>query len=137
MVPETLYIINKFLADICLKFRRQFIYGAGKHKVLPYDQPQLVTDIIEPVVRIITAAPYTDCVIIRRNTLPEKFPGRFRRHSSKKMILRDIVRSHGKDCHPVHLVSKTRSPLIFVRPHSQSPKTDPSFPDIGSLPFCI
>ena len=69
MMPETLYIVNKFLADIGLELRCQFIYGAGEHKILPDNKPQFITDIIKPILRIIAAAPYTDRVIIRRHAL--------------------------------------------------------------------
>ena len=58
-------IINKFLTDICLKFRCQFIDRAGKHKVLPYHQAKFITKIKEPVLRIIAAAPDTYCIKVR------------------------------------------------------------------------
>ena len=51
-------IIFQLSTDIFLKLRRQLINRAGKHKVLPYGQTQLVTDIIEPVVGIEAASPH-------------------------------------------------------------------------------
>ena len=65
MMTETFDIINKFLTDICLKLRCQFIDRACKHKVLPYHQPQFITEIKEPVLRIIAAAPDTYCIKVR------------------------------------------------------------------------
>ena len=65
MMTETFDIINKFLTDICLKLRCQFIDRACKHKVLPYHQPQFITEIKEPVLRIIAATPDTYCIKVR------------------------------------------------------------------------
>ena len=77
MMTETLNVIYKFLTDICLKFRCQFIHGACKHEVLPYCQPQFITDIIEPVIRIKSTTPYTDHIIVCQLTVHEKLSGAF------------------------------------------------------------
>ena len=47
----------------------EVIYGAGKHKVLPYDQSQLIAEIIKIGFRVTAAAPDTDTVEIGRNTV--------------------------------------------------------------------
>ena len=136
-MAETLDIVDELLPDIRLEFRRQFVYGACEHEILPDNKPQLVTDVIEPVFRIIAAAPYADRIVIRSNALAKELPRSLRRHPSKQMILRDIVRPHGKYGNTVHFMGKTLSPLVLLNPHSHSAKPDPAFPGICRLAVCI
>src|SRR5699024_3398902 len=117
VMAQALDIFYKFLSDICLEFRGQLIYGAGEHKVLPYSQTQLVTDIIEPVVRVEAAAPYTDHIVIGKLAVFQKLSGLFRASSSQQMLFRNIVGAHGKECLAVDLMGKALAPLILFNLH--------------------
>ena len=127
------HIVLNLRADIALKIVIQLVRRAGKHEILPHDQPQFIADIKKPVVRVVTAAPDADGVMIRRHTLRKELPGRFRRDSPKQMILRDIVRAHGKDGDAIYLMGKALSPLILFNPHGHRPNPDAPLPDIDRL----
>ena len=133
MMTETFDIINKFLTDICLKLRCQFIDRACKHKVLPYHQPQFITEIKEPVLRIIAAAPDTDGIKIGSFTLKKQLSGAFSGCSLQKIVLRDIVSAHGKDLITVYFMSKALAPLVFLSMHGQRTETDFSAPGVYNL----
>ena len=137
MVAEAFDIVDEFLADIRLEFRRQLIHGTGKHEILPDNQSHLVANIIEPVLRVIAAAPHTDGVVIRRHALRKEFPGGFRRNPPEQMVFRNIIRAHGKDGDAVYLMGKALPPRILFNPHCHCPKSYPPLPDIGSLSVCI
>ena len=69
MMTDTFQIINKFLCDGCLKCRCQVIYSTGKHKVFPHNQSHLITEIKEPIVRIVSATPYTNGIEVGKYSL--------------------------------------------------------------------
>ena len=64
MMTDSTDILNRLCNDITLKFVIQFIRCAGIHEILPYDQSQFITQVKEEVLRIITAAPDTDTVVV-------------------------------------------------------------------------
>ena len=132
-MAETLDIVNKFLTDVRLKLRCQFINRACKHKVLPYHQAQLVTEIEEPVFRIIAASPDTYCIKVRSFTLKKQFSGTLSGCSLKQIILRNIVRTHGKYLITGYFVGKALTPLIFLYVHGQRTETDFSAPGVHNL----
>ena len=132
-MTETFNIVNKFLADVCLKLRCQLIYRAGKHEILPYSQTQLITDIKKPVIRIKTAAPHADNIIICQFTVHEKLSGTFFASLAQKMFFRNIIRAHGKKCLAIDFMGKTFSPFILVSLHGHGAKTDSPFPGIHCL----
>ena len=123
-------IFLQLSADIFFKLWSQLIDRAGKHKILPYRQPQLITKIIEPVVGIKAAAPYPDHVKICSFTVFQKLPGFFSASFSQQVFLRYIIGSHGKKRNPVNLMGKAFPPLIFFPSHRHFPKTDPLLPAV-------
>ena len=137
MMTDSFDIINKFLTDICLKFRCQFIDRAGKHKVLPYHQAKFITKIKEPVLRIIAAAPDTNRVKVCSLTLKKQFSGTFLWGSLQQIILWNIVCTHCKNLMAIHFVSKAFSPLIFLNVHGQCPKSDFLTPGIDGFISCF
>ena len=128
-----LNIINKLLADVGLEFFCQFIDRAGKHKVLPYHQSQLITEIKEPVVRIESSAPHPDGVKICLAAVFQKFSGPFFAPAAEQVVFRYIICSHGKKADPVYFMGKAFSPLVFFPSYSHCPQTDLLFPDIADL----
>ena len=134
-MTKPFYIICKFFSDICFKFRCQLIYGAGKHKVLPYYQAQLITNIKKPVVRIKASAPYADHVKIGKPAVFQKSSGLFFTSSSQKMLLRNIIGSHCKKGFSIYFMGKAFPILIFFALHGHSPKTDPLFPGVFHISF--
>ena len=136
-MAQTLDIIHKFLTDICLKLRCQLIHRARKHKVLPYHQTHLITQIKEPVFRIISAAPYTNCIKVRSLTLKKQLPCTLSGSSLKQIILRNIIRTHGKYRMTIDLMSKALTPLILLNMHGKRTKSDLPAPGIQHLVSCL
>ena len=113
MVAQTFHVINKLSADIFFKFRRQIVNRTCKHEVLPYDKAQLIAKIIEPVFRIIAAAPYTDRIEIRPFTLLQQAARRLRCDPSEQVILRNVICTHCKDIHSIDADCKILAPFIL------------------------
>ena len=70
MMTDSADILNGLCNDIALKFVIQFIRCTGIHEILPYKQSQFITQIKEEVLRIITAAPDADTVVVRPYRIP-------------------------------------------------------------------
>ena len=127
MMPEPSDVIPDFCCDITFKIIIQLIAGTGKHEVLPYQKSQLITDIKEIIIRIITAAPDPDTVMINSCCIGKKLPGSFFVYPGEQIILRDIVCTHGKDLHAIHFMGKALTPFILICIHRQGTESDPSF----------
>ena len=133
MVAYPSDIVGEFRPDIPVEFLGQIIYTAGKHKVLPHHQAQLVTDIIEKIIGIIPASPDPDHVKMGIPAGFKQAPGSFAVHPGKEIVLGNIIRPHGKNTYAVHLMGKFFTELILspADPHGTQP--DPSFPYIEQL----
>ena len=130
MVADPFNVIDELCPDICLKFLRQVIHAAGEHEVLPHDQAQLVAGVPEGIRRIMAAAPDTDAVEMGVFRLRQKLMGPLRRHTGQDVVLRNIIRAHGKDAHAVHLMAEAFSPLVLFARYGHCPQADPLFPHI-------
>ena len=124
MVPEPFQIIQHFLPAVLRKMVCHLIYVACKHQVLPDDQSVPVAEIIEPVRRIISAAPYPDTVIICPDHGTYKILLSFLCNSCVKTILGDIIPAHSKYLHTVYHKGKFPAPFILVPADCQSPQAD-------------
>ena len=137
MVADPAHIVPNLRADIALKIIVQLIGSAGKHEILPHNQPQLVTDVKKPVVRVITAAPHTNAVVVCRRRVLQQAAGALRRDSGKNIVFRDVVRAHGKDFHPVDLMGKALAPLVLFRIYRQRAKPDPAAPFVKHMALLV
>ncbi len=137
MVADSTHIILNLRADIALEIIVQLIGRAGKHEILPHNQPQFVADVKKPVVRVITAAPHTDAVVVRRRRILQQAAGALRRDSGKNIVFGNVVRAHGKDFYAVHLMGKARSPLVLFRIHCQRAQTDPTAPFVKYIALLV
>ena len=130
MRADPAHIIRQFCPDIGVKFICQVIYRAGEHEILPDHQAQLIADIIEIIVRIVTAAPDADGIHIGRPGILQKAPGPLRVYSRQKIVLRNIVGTHGEDIHAVDAVAEALAPLILLPADRHRPEADPLFPAV-------
>ena len=131
VMAEPCNIIDKFLPDIRLEFFRQLIDGAGKHEILPDNQAQFVAQIIEPVVRIEAAAPYTDRIKVCKAAVLKEPLCPFSAPPSEEVVLRYIICSHGKETDSVYLMGKALAPRILFPFYSQRAQADSFLPDIA------
>ncbi len=138
MMTETFYIFCNFLRDILFKFFCKIINITSKHQILPYDQPHLVTEIIEMIRRIITATPHTDAVKIGTFTGFQKVLLKLAL-SGINTVLRNIISAHGKNLHAIDterelfpqrsfswLMVRVRRPMRFVIVSRTSPSSSRS-----------
>ncbi len=132
-MADSPYIFCNFPSDIGIKSSIQLVGRASKHKVLPDKQSQLVADIKEIVIRIVTAAPDANTVIIRCHRFLQKLSGTLFIDAPKQIILRYIVRTHGKDTDAVHLMGKLPAPFIRFRIDLHPAKPDTLFPLVQNL----
>ena len=106
MGAESSHLRADFRRDVGSERIAQLIGCAGKHEVLPDENSSLVADLIEIIIREITAAPDTDAVIMRLLRRLEKkiraLPGK----SLENIILRDIISAHREDLKAIHLEGK-------------------------------
>ena len=96
VMPDSLYIVCKFPPDVFLKLRGQLIDRTGKHKILPDQKSHLIAQFIEPVFRVAASAPDTNDVEVGLPAGFQQFSCLFPAGPAQKMVLRDIICSHGK-----------------------------------------
>ena len=118
-------------ADVLLKLRRQIIHGTGEHEILPHQQSQLITDVEEEIIRIITAAPDTDGVEVGHGSVLQKNPCALGGDAAEQVILGYIVGAHGKNGDAVDGKGEGFALFIFLPRDVKGAKTDPLFPDIN------
>ena len=130
MVADPLDIVDKFRPDILLKFLRQIVNRAGKHKILPHNQPKPVAGIPESLPGIMPAAPHADTVVVGVFGLKQQMISALRRHPGQDIVLRNVVCSHGKDFYPVHHMAELFAVFIFFGAHGHGPQADAALPGI-------
>ena len=130
VVPDPLHIVGKLPGDIFLKFRRQLVHRTCEHEILPDGQPQLIANVVEPVVRIEAAAPDTDHIEVGQLTVLQKPAGLLRASSPQEMLLRNVVRAHGKKWFSVDDMCKALAPGVFFPLHGHAAQADPPRPGI-------
>ena len=130
MMAKPAYVVRDLGADVFLKGFCQVIDGTGKHEVLPDQKPKLITDVIEVIVRIISPAPYAYAVEMGGCRILQQTPGAFRAAPRQKIVLRNIIGSHGKHRHTVDTMAEALAPLIFFTPDCQGPQTDAPSPGV-------
>ena len=114
MVAQTAHIVLRFGNDALRKAVGQFIYGAGKQQVLPDEQTQPVTAVVERIVLEVTAAPHTDGIIIGPHTLTQQLLRALRGDSCQDAVLGDVVRAHGEDGDSVDAEFKLAAPFVRI-----------------------
>ena len=135
MMAEAFDIVYKFPSDIFFKFGCKLINGAGKHKVFPYYQTQLIAKVKEFVVGIVAAAPYTDTVEVGQSGILQEPAALLGAEPSKKVFFRNVISAHGKVFYAIYHVGKRFSPLVFFYTHGHSPKADSPAPGIHYFSF--
>ena len=131
MMSEPLQIIPYFFTAVLRKMIRHLVNVAGKHQVLPYDQPVPVTEIIELIRRIISAAPHSDTVIVCPDHGAHKILLTLLCYPCVEAVLRNIVSAHGKYLHAIYHKRELPPPLITIPADRECTKSD------GLLcPFC-
>ena len=73
MMTDPPDVLCHLFDNVLLKFLIQVINRTGEHEVLPDDQPQLIAQVKEPIVRIVASAPDPDCVEVRPDAGGKKF----------------------------------------------------------------
>ena len=135
MMTETFDIIDKLVGNIVFKFGCQLIDRAGEHEVLPDYQTQLIAEVIKFIVRIVPSAPYTDTVEIGQFGVLQEPAALLGADPSKKVLLGNVVSSHGKVLYSVYHMSEGFSPLVFFHRHSHGAQADPAAPAVNDLSF--
>ena len=113
MMAQARDILMRLHTNRTLKIRREVIESTGVHQILPDQQAQLVTDVIERIVRVIPAAPDADGVEIRRLAVLQEPARPLRRHARQNVVLRNVVRAHRKHLHAVDDVAELLAPFVL------------------------
>ena len=111
-MADTPHIITNFRGYVRFELRCKGIDGAGKHKILPHDQSQLITEIVEEIIGIIPASPDPDYIKIAVPAVLQKRSCPLPVHTAPDAVLRNIIRSHRKNLYAVYLMGKPASILI-------------------------
>ena len=133
MVAQAADVVHKFCSDILLEFLGQVVNSAGEHKVLPDQQAQFVTDIIEEVVGVIAAAPDPDAVHVGSPGILQQPAGPLGIYSGQQVVLGDVVGTHGEDIDAVDTVGEGFTPFILAAADRHGAKTDAPLPFIQTV----
>ena len=126
-------IVHKLGFDVLFKVLGEVIHGAGEHEVLPHQQTQLVADIIEEVIGVVAAAPYTDAVHVGGFGVLQQPPGALRIHPGQQVVLGDVVGAHGEDIHAVDAVAEALTPLILLPGDGEGAQADAAAPAVKPI----
>ena len=135
MMTKPADIVLKLPGDVLLELLRQIVHGAGEHEILPNQNAQLVADVVEEIVGIVSAAPNPDTVHIGASGILQQPPGALRIHPGQQIVLGNIVRTHGEHIHTVDAVGKGLAPCILLPGHGHGAQTDSPAPAVQNLPF--
>ena len=116
MGTEPADIVADLCADIGLKSFVQLIGGAGEHKILPHDQSSFVAHVVEEIIGKVTAAPDAHTVIVGFLGGGKEHVGPLPGLPCEDIVLRNIIRSHGKDLQAVYLKSKVAAGKLLGSP---------------------
>src|SRR5437870_13187854 len=112
MIPQTLYVIDSFLADIIEKFLIAGIHAASEHEILPNQNAQLVAEVVKVVTLVNAAAPNTHHVHVCVVHGLKQLAILLLRDARRKTIRRNPVATFGEDRHTVNDELKTLAPFI-------------------------
>ena len=102
MVSETLYVVDELLLDVGAEVDVSVVNRAGKGKILPYEDTELIAHIVEVIVRVNTAAPYSYHIVVCRCTAFQKLSCAFSIAAGKYLVFGDIVCAHYEDFYAVY-----------------------------------
>ena len=102
---------------------RKIINCTGKHKILPYDQTQFITYVIEIIIGITPSAPDSYTVKIRFHTVWKKPVWSVPASFSPNTVFWNIVCSFSKNLNSINRKGKPFSPTISFSYNSKIPDT--------------
>ncbi len=128
VMAQPAQIVLRLPGDAFLKGGGHAVHIAGEHQVQPDDQALFVAQVHEMIVGVDAAAPDADAVEIRPHAVLKQ-PGRaFLRHPGEQIVLRDIIRAHGEELHPVAAEGKFIAPFVLLGGYGQGAQTDTQRP---------
>ena len=112
------------------------IHRAGKHEVKEHHQAKLVTNIEEPIVGIITAAPHANGVEIARLALLQQCACALWGDAAENIILGNVIRALGKHGHAVDSVIKADAICIGLAHQLHLSQTDAQLAVVYDFTVC-
>src|SRR5947209_17781421 len=112
MIPQTLYVIDSFLADIIEKLLIAGIHAASEHEILPNQNAQLVAEVVKVVALVNPAAPNTHHVHVCVMHGSKQLAILLLSDASRKTIRRNPITTFGEDRHTIDDKLKTLAPFI-------------------------
>ena len=91
------------------------VLGAGKHEILPDEQPFLVAQSVEPVALVVAAAPHANRVHVGLHGARQQVVVDLGRHVPIEGVGRNPVRAAGENRLAVHAEVKSFPVAVFVR----------------------
>ena len=131
MVTDAFDVIDKLGAYVFTETVQQAHMHAGEHKVLPHDQAILVAQVKKVVLRVVSAAPHTDGIEIRGDTVLDQFFGFHFVDAGKDVVLRDIVRTHCKNFNSIDHKAKFFTKTVRSGADRQGAQADPFCETVG------
>ena len=115
MVLKPQKILLRLFPELRLHFLRQPDVGAGDHEVLPDENAFLVAQIVEMILRVVSAAPHPQSIEIGIHSPVGQLVQPLRGHPAEKAVHGNVICAHGKDLHAVDDEAELAAPLICVR----------------------
>ena len=125
MIPKTTNVINSLCLYPLQESRIRRIRSTRKHKVLPDEYTILISKVIEKIILICPATPYTNHIHIGFLHITEQGLISFSSNIRQQCILRNIIGSFGKHRYAIDLKIKRLSILIFFIHNTNRSQTDP------------
>ncbi|MNJ48494.1 hypothetical protein D3C77_436890 [compost metagenome] len=82
--------------------------------ILPDNEAMAIAQVVEIIVSVIAAAPYSDAVVVGFHTALNQLLHPLGASSTEHIVLRYKVGAHGKDALPVDFKCKRFSPLVLL-----------------------
>ncbi|MNP70136.1 hypothetical protein D3C76_1663270 [compost metagenome] len=101
MIPQPLDVVFRFAGNAVKKLRIPRIHAAGKHEVLPDQDPVFITQPVKDVLFVNTAAPDAKHVHAAFGRRGDLMAVAFVRHFGQKAVVRDMVGPFGEYRQPV------------------------------------
>ena len=130
VMADAAQVVLRLPDNIFTEGIRQLVYIAGEHQVQPYDQAHFIAGFEKILTGIDAAAPDPDAVEVGIAAVLQQLPGAFRTDAGQQIILRNVIRAHGKKPDTVAAEGELGSPLILFGGDSHGAQTQPKDPFI-------
>ena len=96
MIPDSNHIVNSLQTHVIQKLLIPGIHRTGKHEILPYHDPVLITEFKKSIILVYSTTPYSDHIHVSIRRIQHHFLVQIPGHTRQEHVVRDSISPLGK-----------------------------------------